>query len=136
MSKTAAELRLAELEAPRLAREKAWHDLKEAEKTGEPTRISDAAELFAKAALAEKSAGVSDRDIGKAAHAVHVERGEAHTETNILPPGTHNFSDNDRAEMERLDAAVSATSPGTDAREEAESAYLAVVGRKWIVGGH
>lgn len=136
MSKTAAELRLAELEAPRHARERAWHDLKEAEKTGDPARISDAAELFAKAASAESRAGVTDREIGKAAHAVHVERGESHTEKGVLPPGTHNFSDDDRAEMKRLDAAVSATSPGTDEREQAEADYLAVVGRKWKSGGH
>lgn len=136
MTKTAAELRLAELEAPRLARERAWHLLKEAEKTGEPSKIADAAENFVKVEAAEKAAGVSDRDIGKAAHAVHAERGESHTETNILKPGTAAFSKEDRAEMERLDAVVRAASPGTQAREKAEGNYLAVVGRKWVEGGH
>jgi hypothetical protein len=136
MTKTAAEQRLAELEAPRHARERAWHDLKEAEKTGEPSRIADAAELFAKALKAEQTANVSERDIAKAAHDVHLERGEKHTETNVLASGKANFSDEDKAEMLRLDEAVKATSPGTDAREKAEAEYLAVVGRKWKDGGH
>jgi hypothetical protein len=136
MTKTAAEQRLAELEAPRHARERAWHDLKEAEKTGESSKISAAAELFSKALQAEQSAGVSDRDIGRAAHDVHMERGERHTETNILKPGKAQFSDADRAEMLKLDEAVKATTPGTGERETAEKNYLAVVGRKWIDGGH
>ena len=47
-----------------------------------------AGSLLGKALAAEKEANIDPRDIARAAQAVLDERGERHTETNILTPGT------------------------------------------------
>lgn len=81
-----AEAALKALEQYRHAVELARGDLHQAEFTGDKTKISAATVIYDAALKAEKAVGIDDRDIDRAAHEVLAARGEAHTETGILPP--------------------------------------------------
>lgn len=81
-----AEAALLALEQYRHAIEIARGDMRQAEFTGDKKKIAAATEVYNAALKAEKAAGIDDRDIDRAAGEVLAARGEAHTETGILPP--------------------------------------------------
>lgn len=60
--------------------------LRNAEYSGDPEKIAAAKAVYDAAVADQKASGASSRDIDRAAQAIHNERGETHTETNILPP--------------------------------------------------
>lgn len=88
MSKTAAELKLQELERFHHAADLANVALRRAESEGDPDKVAAARAAWEAAVKARDTSGISQRHIDLAAQAVLDERGEKHSETNILAPGT------------------------------------------------
>lgn len=88
MAKTVedAERELAALEKHRHAVADARSALNAAKFTGDPNIIEKALDALRAAEAARDASGITDRDIARAAQAVLDMRGEAHTETGILPP--------------------------------------------------
>lgn len=84
-SKEAEDL-LAALEKPAHDVARAASKLRRAELDGDAAVIGAAAGVYADALKAQEVANISQRHVDTAAQAVLDSRGEAHTETNILPP--------------------------------------------------
>lgn len=86
-------LTVEEAEAALLALEKPGHDvalaniaLRRAESDGDTNAIRAALDKYRAALLAQEAAGITPMQIALAAQDVLDARGEAHSETNILPP--------------------------------------------------
>lgn len=87
MNETEAETRLKALEAPKNAVANANIILKAAQQKGDPDEVTAAQAVYDAAVKAVADSGTTQRDIDIAAQAVLDERGETHSEVNILPPG-------------------------------------------------
>lgn len=80
-----AEDALAKLEKPGHDLDLATMALRAAEQTGDSKKISEALSVYRAALSAKDAAGIKSADIDAAAQLVLEIRGEAHTETNVLP---------------------------------------------------
>lgn len=134
--KTEAESNLDALEGSKHELARANFKLRNAEMIGDPALVEKYLAEHTAAANAHVTNPATDRQIDAAAQAVLDERGEGHTEKGVLPPDTIAWSDDDKAAMLELDAAVRAAKPGSAEWNEARKRYQAVVGREWIEGGH
>lgn len=134
--KSEAESALNGLEGTKQELARANFRLRNAEMVGDPALVEKYHAEHADAAKAHLDNPATPRQIDTAAQAVLNERGEGHTETNVLPSGAAQWSEEDRAAMLELDAAVRAAKPGSAEWNEARKNYQAVVGREWIEGGH
>lgn len=129
--KTEAETTLAEAEKHGHDYENAKHALANAVLTGDPEKV-EAATKAANDALAIRTAsGVTKADRFKAAQAVLDERGEAHTEENIHPPGIVIVHPGDARLFEAAAAKVRGTRLGSPDRKRAEKEFQAFTGHEW-----
>jgi hypothetical protein len=132
--KTKAETALAELEKHGHAHANAKHFHANAIMTGDPDKVEAAARIMGETLAARTAAGITKGEVARAAQAVLDERGEAHTETAIHPPGVLIPHPNDAAVFKEAADAVKAQKPGTRSRKQAELQYRDVTGHEWFEG--
>jgi len=128
--KTEAETALAVLEQHTHDYENTKHALANALLTGDPDRVEAATVAHAAALKIRDASGMTKGDRFRAAQAVLDERGEAHTETNIHPPGVVIVHEGDAKLFQTVYDAVSNAKDARE-RKQAKLDFLAVTGHEW-----